>query len=68
MTGWFMPKIPKVKDIIAPNKSDSEVTALAAEQRKSVIGQPSASWLTGGAGVPQSQLQFGASKLLGGGG
>lgn len=67
MTGLFTPKVPKVKDIRVPAKSDKEVESLAEQQRKLVVGQPSVSWLTGGMGVPSSQLSFGATKLLGGG-
>lgn len=68
MTGLFTPKIPKVRDVPVPRKTDAEVESLARDQRRSVVGSPSASWATGGTGVPSSSLSFGASKLLGGGG
>lgn len=63
----FTPKMKKPTPLPpTPNRSDSEVQALATEQRKALIGTPTPAWLTGGLGVPTSSTNF-ASTLLGGG-
>jgi hypothetical protein len=62
------PKMKKPSTLpITPERSDSEVQALALEQRKALIGKQSPAWLTGGLGVPTAQTNFAAATLLGGG-
>lgn len=63
----FTPKMKKPTALPAtPDRSDSEVQALAMEQRKALIGKQTPAWLTGGMGIPTSSTNF-ASTLLGGG-
>lgn len=64
---FLTPKTPKVKDIPVPDRSSSEVTALAEEQRRAIAAKSKAtSWLTGGLGVPRSSQKYAASALLSG--
>jgi hypothetical protein len=63
----FTPKIKPTKVPFAPERSDADVTAAAAEMRRNTIGKPSPAWLTGGLGVPNSSQNFSATQLLGGG-
>lgn len=61
------PKAPKVKDIPVPERSSSEVAAMADEQRRRIAeGSKASSWLTGGLGVPRASQNYAASALLSG--
>lgn len=64
---FLKPKVPKVKDIPVPDRSDSEVQQAADDQRRVIAGKSKAtSWLTGGMGVPRGTQSFAAAKLLSG--
>jgi hypothetical protein len=64
---FFKSKTPEVKDIAVPSRSSSEVQMAAEEERRKIAASSkSVSWLTGGLGVPKSNQNYAASKLLSG--
>jgi len=68
MSGIFSkPKMPKVKDIPVPSRTDAEVQQAAEEERRRQFAASRATgWLTGGLGVSRNQYSSAGAKLLSG--
>ncbi len=61
------PKMPAVKDVPVPSRTDAEVQSAADEERrKQFAAGRASSWLTGGLGVGRGSVQTAGAKLLSG--
>ena len=68
MSGIFSkPKMPKVKNIPVPSRTDAETQSAAEEERRRQFASSRGTgWLTGGLGVPRSSFQSAGARLLSG--